>query len=96
MAELYSRIQLVRPCVMASLQAIDEGDGHAPLLASLAKSMTSELANLTTREMIQMHGGIAMTDEFDAGFYIKRARVLESMCGTASWHRVRFAEIMGI
>ena len=28
-------------------------------------------------EGVQMHGGIGMTDEHEAGFYIKRARVAE-------------------
>jgi alkylation response protein AidB-like acyl-CoA dehydrogenase len=91
MAELFSRIELVRPCVTGALQAIDDDDAEAPQLASLAKAMTCDLANWMTREMIQLHGGIAITDEFNAGFYIKRARVLEAAFGTASWHRARFA-----
>jgi len=30
-----------------------------------------------SNEMVQMHGGIGMTDEHDAGLYLKRARVQE-------------------
>ena len=31
-----------------------------------------------SNQLIQIHGGIGMTDEFDAGLYLKRARVLET------------------
>ena len=34
-----------------------------------------------------MHGGIGMTDEYDIGFYMKRARVLAEMFGDANFHR---------
>jgi alkylation response protein AidB-like acyl-CoA dehydrogenase len=50
---------------------------------------------MVSREMIQLHGGIGMTDEHDAGFYLKRARVLEAMWGNAAWHRDRFARLGG-
>ncbi|PMZ36701.1 acyl-CoA dehydrogenase, partial [Pseudomonas sp. FW306-2-11AB] len=51
--------------------------------------------HLVSREMIQLHGGIGMTDEHDAGFYIKRARILETMWGNAAFHRERFARLNG-
>ena len=46
-------------------------------------------------ESIQMHGGIGMTDEFDAGFYLKRARALEVRYGNAGFHRYRYASALG-
>ena len=45
--------------------------------------------------MIQLHGGIGMTDEYDAGFYLKRMRVLEAMWGNTSSLRERFATLNG-
>jgi alkylation response protein AidB-like acyl-CoA dehydrogenase len=42
-----------------------------------------------------MHGGIGMTDEHDAGFFLKRARVAEITFGDAAYHRNRFAELQG-
>ena len=62
---------------------------------SLAKATTGDTLRLVSREMVQMHGGIGMTDEHDAGFYLKRARVLETMWGNAAWHRERFARLGG-
>ncbi len=62
---------------------------------SLAKALAGDTLNLVSREMIQLHGGIGMTDEHDAGFYIKRARVVETMWGNAAYHRERFARLNG-
>jgi hypothetical protein len=36
-----------------------------------------------------------MTDEFNAGFYLKRARVLEALYGNQAYHRDRYATLMG-
>jgi hypothetical protein len=36
-----------------------------------------------------------MTDEFDAGLYLKRARALEATWGNPAFHRDRFATLMG-
>jgi alkylation response protein AidB-like acyl-CoA dehydrogenase len=57
--------------------------------------VASDTLNLVSREMIQLHGGIGMTDDYDAGFYLKRARVLETMWGNAAFHRERFARLNG-
>jgi alkylation response protein AidB-like acyl-CoA dehydrogenase len=45
--------------------------------------------------MVQLHGGIGMTDEHDAGFYLKRAAVLQATWGNAAYHRERFARLNG-
>jgi len=46
-------------------------------------------------EMVQMHGGIGMTDAADPGLYLKRARVVEALYGSASFHRDRYASLGG-
>ena len=49
-----------------------------------------------SNDMIQMHGGIGMTDEFDAGFFLKRARAVEAAFGGQSFHRRRYISHFGI
>jgi len=44
---------------------------------------------------VQMHGGIGMTDEYDIGFYMKRARVLAEMFGDSNYHANALAEAAG-
>jgi acyl-CoA dehydrogenase len=53
------------------------------------------VAELSTNEAIQMHGGIGMTDEYDIGFFIKRARLAQTLFGDNSYHTDRFAQLSG-
>lgn len=94
MAALYSDIELMRSAVEGGLAAIDSG-GDTRQAAVLAKAKANEVGHLMSREMIQLHGGIGMTDEYDAGFYLKRMRVLEAMWGNTSFLRERFATLNG-
>ena len=93
-AKWFTDIETTRSCVEAALEAFDAG-GDTRALASLAKAKASELVHLASNEMVQMHGGIGMTDAHDAGLYMKRARVTEALFGGASFHRDRYARLMG-
>jgi alkylation response protein AidB-like acyl-CoA dehydrogenase len=95
-AGLYTKIQLARATVEEALTAIDKAAANVSEMASMAKATANDLVNLVTREMIQIHGGIGMTDEHDAGFYLKRARVLEASFGSSAFHRERFARLNGL
>jgi alkylation response protein AidB-like acyl-CoA dehydrogenase len=93
-AKLFTDLETTRSCVEAALEAADAG-GDTRLLASLAKAKASEVLHLASNEMVQMHGGIGMTDVHDAGLYMKRARVAEALFGSASFHRDRYAQLSG-
>ena len=96
MAKMFTDIQLARPCLETALNALDQNDPHTPAAVSLAKAKVNQLVHSISREMIQLHGGIGMTDAHDAGFYLKRARVLESAYGTTGYHEDRYARVSGI
>jgi len=93
--KMFVDLELSRSCVEAALSAIDENAPNASALASLAKARMSDTIHLVTNEMVQMHGGIGMTDVHDAGLYIKRARMAEATFGGAGFHRDRYAKAMG-
>lgn len=93
-AKWFTDLETTRSCVEAALEAFDAG-GDTRALASLAKAKASELVHLASNEMVQMHGGIGMTDAHDAGLYMKRARVTEALFGGAGFHRDRYARLMG-
>lgn len=95
MAKMFTELELMRSVVEAALEAIDAGRSDVDQAVSLAKAVAGDTLHLVSREMIQLHGGIGMTDEHDAGFYIKRARILETMWGNAAFHRERFARLNG-
>jgi alkylation response protein AidB-like acyl-CoA dehydrogenase len=95
-AGLYIEQENARSCVEAALQAIDEGQQDVPALCSLSMCKAGDFLHHVSNEMIQMHGGIGMTDEFDAGLYLKRARALEATWGNQAFHRDRYATLMGL
>ncbi len=94
-AKMYIETELARSAVLAANLALDEQSADAPRYVSIAKARCSDAFVLIGNEMIQMHGGIGMTDEHDAGFFLKRARVAEMTFGDAAYHRNRFAETQG-
>ncbi len=94
-AHLFCEIELGRSVVLKALQALDAGDSRAPALVSLAKAKLGEVAKLATNEAVQMHGGIGMTDDFDIGFFMKRARAAAETFGDLSFHGDRLARLQG-
>ncbi|MFA7264550.1 MAG: acyl-CoA dehydrogenase family protein [Caulobacter sp.] len=94
-AKMFTDLETTRSCVEAALEQIDSGATDNRAAASLAKCKASELAHLVSNEMVQMHGGIGMTDVHDAGLYLKRARVAEQLFGGAGYHRDRYASVLG-
>jgi len=94
-ARLYAEMEMLTSCVRAALAAIDAGHPELALLASLAKARASDLCEKVTNEAIQLHGGIGVTDEFDLGLFVKRARVLQHCLGDAVFHRDRYATLKG-
>lgn len=95
MAELMCQRELVRSVVEHAARAYDAGAQDATESALIAKSMSNDFANLMTRQMVQLHGGIGMTDLHDAGLFLKRARALEALYGNTAWHNERYAQLNG-
>jgi alkylation response protein AidB-like acyl-CoA dehydrogenase len=94
-AVMFSELELTRSCVAAALDALDANANDVSIKASLAKARAAETLHLVSNETVQMHGGIGMTDAHDAGLYMKRARVLETLYGGESYHRDRYARLQG-
>lgn len=94
-AELFAELELSRSIVLQALQTIDADDPELSKLASAAKAKLCEVAQRATNEGIQMHGGVGMTDEYDIGLFIKRARVAQHCFGDYNYHLDRFARLSG-
>ena len=94
-AKMFTDLELARSCVEAALTAIDNNAPDVPELVSLAKAKVGDTLHLVSNEMVQMHGGIGMTDAHDAGLYLKRARAAEATFGSQAYHRDRYARLQG-
>jgi alkylation response protein AidB-like acyl-CoA dehydrogenase len=67
-----------------------------PLAASMAKARASDAAASVTHNALQTFGGIGFTWEHDLHFLLKRANVGGQLLGTASQHRARVADLVGL
>ncbi|CAN5314506.1 acyl-CoA dehydrogenase family protein [soil metagenome] len=99
-AALYVDIELARSAVAKALALLDAGDDAASVAkastaASVAKARAGKSATLAVQEGVQMHGGMGMTDEFEMGFFMKRARALQELYGDANHHADRLARQRG-
>jgi alkylation response protein AidB-like acyl-CoA dehydrogenase len=94
-AHLYGEIEIARAAALKAAEALDANDERSELWVSVAKAKAADVASLASREGVQMHGGIGMTDEHDIGLYLKRAAVLGELFGDVYYHRGRVAELSG-
>lgn len=92
----FAQLELARSAVMAGLGVHDEAGVDADTRArmvSLAKWKAGEVAHQISREAVQMHGGMGVTDELDVGFYLKRIRVAQACLGDADFHVDRYGRL---
>jgi len=94
-ARIFIEVELSRSTVMAAARALDQGSDDGKKLVSLAKARCSDAYMLAGNEGVQIFGGVGMTDEYDIGLYLKRARASELSFGDAAYHRSRWARLSG-
>jgi alkylation response protein AidB-like acyl-CoA dehydrogenase len=94
-AHMHIDIENAWSASLKALQSIEGRANSATLDVAIAKAKASETACTATAECLQMHGGIGMTDEFDIGLFLKRARVDSILFGDAAFHADRVAGMLG-
>ena len=94
-AHLYAEIEIARAATFKAAELLDGGDERAELYVSVAKAKAADVAALAVQECVQMHGGIGMTDEHDAGLFMKRQAVLGELFGDVYYHRNAVASMSG-
>jgi alkylation response protein AidB-like acyl-CoA dehydrogenase len=60
---------------------------------SAAKRQLVKGGFFATRQGIQLHGGIGVTDEHNVGLYFKRMQILAALYGDEEHHVQRFASL---
>ncbi|HEV7788586.1 MAG TPA: acyl-CoA dehydrogenase family protein [Pseudonocardia sp.] len=91
LADLYVLVETARSAVWAAALA---GEAQLPLLAAVAKAHCAETVRRVTAEMIQLHGGIAITWEHEAHRYFKRAHGGAQLLGQPHEHINRLAALV--
>ena len=91
-AQLYIDIEISRAATLKALQTLDQDAARADHAVSVAKAHAGTTATRAVQEGVQMHGGMGMTDQFDIGLFMKRARVCQELFGDNNFHAERLAE----
>jgi alkylation response protein AidB-like acyl-CoA dehydrogenase len=94
-AQLYIEIEITRAAVLKALQTLDTNFDKAAAAVAVAKARAGSTATLAVQEGVQMHGGMGMTDQFDIGFFMKRARVCQELFGDSNFHADQLARMKG-
>jgi alkylation response protein AidB-like acyl-CoA dehydrogenase len=92
-AQLYIEIEITRAAVLKALQTLDGDFENAAAAVAVAKARAGTTATLAVQEGVQMHGGMGMTDQFDIGFFMKRARVCQELFGDSNFHADQLARM---
>jgi len=92
-AQLFTELEITQAAVLKALQMLDYDSERAGMFVAVAKARAGASATLAVQEAVQMHGGVGMTDEFDVGLFMKRARVGQELFGDAGFHADRLARL---
>ena len=86
LADLYCEIELARSNGYYGAWALSNDEPELGIAACLSRVSASEAYDLAAREMIQLHGGVGYTWEYDCHLFYRRAKVLSVALGNpASW-----------
>ena len=78
MSNMLIQTELTRSLVYAACEAADTGHADCGRFARAAKVKAATVGRKVSQEAIQLHGGIATTDEYIVGHFFKRITALES------------------
>lgn len=94
-AHLWCELEVTQSAILNAGRLLDNNPQDASLAVSVAKARATETAQMAVQEGVQMHGGIGMTDAFDMGFFMKRARVAAEWLGDYGYHAGIVAKLRG-
>lgn len=81
--------QSISMTYMATIRLSDEAHERAQA-ASAAKVQIGKACRFVGQNAVQLHGGMAITDEMAIGHYFKRATMIEGLFGSTDHHLARY------
>ena len=92
LVDMFVGLEETRSLLAIYMGDVDSSDANERARAASAmKIQVGKAGRLIGQETIQLHGGIAMTDEYIASHYFKRMTVIARLFGDVDWHLDRFA-----
>lgn len=95
MAEMFIECQLARSIVIMAAMKLDTAapDAEKAKAVAAAKARVGRAMRKVGQDSVQLHGGIACTDELDVGHYFKRVTAIENLFGNTDYHLARYAAL---
>ena len=85
MADLWCEIEIARSNAYYAAWALANEDAELPVAACLARIAAADAFEKTTIEMIEFHGGVGYTWEYDCHLFYRRAKQLAGLLGTPKY-----------
>jgi pimeloyl-CoA dehydrogenase small subunit len=96
-ADMFVALELARSMAMFATMMADEADaGERRRAISAAKVQIGRSGRQIGQEAVQLHGGIAMTMEYNVGHAFKRMTMIDKMFGDTDHHLSRLAADGGL
>jgi alkylation response protein AidB-like acyl-CoA dehydrogenase len=95
-SEMIAELEPARSLLWYAAHSFDALPGEAPLMASHALALISEIGREIASVSTQVHGGIGWTDEQNLHFWFKRIGVARHLLGGPELLRERAAEIQNL
>jgi len=89
LADLWCEIELARSNCYWAAWALENDETELQLAACSARIAATRALDLASVEMVQLHGGVGYTWEYDCHLFYRRARLLGAALGGASAWRER-------
>lgn len=86
--------EMANAITAAALSSIDASDASRSRAVSAAKVRVGESARMIGQQVIQLHGGMGLTQEYPASHYFARLGQFERRWGDADHHLNRYAKLM--
>jgi alkylation response protein AidB-like acyl-CoA dehydrogenase len=90
MVDMIIEIEQARSAVMLAAGTLDAPRVEREKNAAAAKNLIGRVGRLVAEETIQLHGGIAMTWEYNLPHYAKRLTMIDHQLGDTDFHLERF------
>lgn len=94
MSDMYMAGEVARSLMYAAAIKLREGDADASAFIAAAKAKADKSAKLVAHSAIQLHGGIATTEELKVGHYLKRITIATQLFGSTQYHVKRYSQLM--
>ena len=94
-AELLMEVECSRSMVYYAAWAQDQDEREASISASSAKVFSTQMYRNTTKEVLQILGGMGFSWEHDLHIHLKRAKCLGTLFGDVVYHRENIARELG-